>query len=331
MSLNSLGDVLPATGREHMYKQQFLNDVILGLSSSCKHLDSKYFYDKTGDDLFKRIMHMPEYYLTGCELEILQLQSEAIISKVKSQLSSFDIIELGAGDAYKSKFLLQEMVDQDIEFTYYPVDISGSILDELEMKLPQAVPGLKMRGLHGEYLKMLRQATSLSNRKKLVLFLGANIGNFEPDAARDFMYQLRCNLRPGDMVLTGFDLKKDPAIILSAYNDQQGITRAFNFNLLHRINRELGADFQVSRFSHRPAYNEHTGACKSYLVSNKEHLVNIGEEHTFRFLKDEPVYMEISQKYSQDEILRLSQDAGYVYVTDFTDQQGWFTDHLWKA
>jgi dimethylhistidine N-methyltransferase len=310
---------------------RFLQDVIESLSSSPKYLDPKYFYDAAGDKLFQQIMQCPEYYPTRCEMEIIHQQREEIIGSACKYLPSFDVVELGAGDATKSVHLLEAIMQTGMDFTYYPVDISCNIISELEQRLPQQLPGLKVHGLNGEYLEMLHQASELSERNKLVLFMGANIGNFDVKGAQQFCRQLRKVLRPGDLLLTGFDLKKHPKVILDAYNDRQGFTRDFNLNLLHRINRELDADFDPMLFHHYPTYDPFTGECKSYLVSLEKQQVSIGKEAVIEFERDECIYMEISQKYSPEEIQRLAYVSGFVPVGSFLDASGCFADCLWRV
>lgn len=310
---------------------QFLQDVIEGLTAKPKRLDSKYFYDANGDKLFQQIMQCPEYYPTRCEMEILQQQRSAIVHTISTLLPSYDVVELGAGDATKSIHLLQEMVQADSRFTYYPVDISGNIISELEHRLPLEVPGLQVKGLHGEYMRMLHQASELSEKNKLVLFMGANIGNFDARQALNFCRQLKRQLHKGDLLMIGFDLKKHPAVVLDAYNDSQGITRAFNLNLLHRINRELDADFKLRLFDHYASYDPATGACKSYLVSLANQKVRIGSAAAIEFERDECIYMEVSQKYTPAEIQQLAFAAGFTPVADFRDTKNWFADCLWKV
>ncbi len=307
----------------------FFEDVLTGLSLSMKHLSSKYFYDKEGDRLFEEIMKCPEYYLTNCELEILSKQSGFIIDSISSFHKDFDIIELGAGNALKSRFFLKELLHRKISFTYFPIDISGNIIQLLEQELPQALPGISMHALCGEYLDMLQKASAFTKRNKLVLFLGSNIGNFSKSEAEQFFVEIREHLAPGDMLLTGFDLAKDPRTILAAYNDKAGITKQFNINLLHRINTELEADFKPSQFDHYPVYDPQTGACKSYLVSMQDQVVCIGEADFIFFKEGEPVLTEISQKYRIDEVEFLADQCRYKLLHHFFDSKNWFTDSLW--
>ena len=312
-------------------KQLFYKEVVDGLTTESKYLLSKYFYDKRGDELFQQIMHSPEYYLTRCELEILSEQASCITRTVRKYISDFDVVELGAGDATKSIYLLKECILQKAAYNYYPVDISTNVINLLEKKLPRKLPLLNIRGWNGEYLNMLEKISQYSDKKKLVLFLGGNIGNFLPAQARSFLQALHSHLNPGDLLLIGFDLKKHPRVILDAYNDKEGFTRAFNLNLLTRINRELRANFEIKGFEHYPVYDPATGACKSYLVSLYNQDVNIGTEVSISFKKNEIIRMEISQKYSPEETDQIAKDSGFTVVEKFYDRKGWFSDRLWLA
>jgi uncharacterized SAM-dependent methyltransferase len=164
----------------------------------------------------------------------------------------------------------------------------------------------------------------------VVLFLGSNIGNFPLDETSSFFKKLSDSLRYNDMLLVGFDLKKDPEIILQAYNNSAGITRRFNLNLLHRINRELGADFDVSQFAHRPVYNEVTGACESYLVSLKAQEVKFADSGIVLFEAAEKIFMEVSQKYTLEQINGFVSPDLFMSVADFFDTKQWFVDKLWQ-
>ena len=308
--------------------KSFLNDVLKGLTAPLKYLQSKYFYDAEGDRLFQHIMKSDEYYLTDCEMEIFTNQTTALANAFIAAHESFDVIELGAGDATKSIHLLKEL-KKKASFTYYPVDISSHIIDELEKDIPASIEGLPVHGLNGEYIDMIKRCYNISHQPKIILFLGSSIGNFTNGEAKAFLTELQKALLPGDLLLIGFDLKKDPQQILAAYNDKQKITSAFNLNLLTRINRELNADFDVTAFEHYATYNPVTGACKSYLISQKNQVVNICDE-TISFEKFEPIDMELSQKYSVKEINTLAASAGYIPVEYFYDTNKWFADIILK-
>lgn len=309
---------------------EFRRDVIVGLLSTPKRLSSKYFYDQRGDKLFQQIMKSREYYLTKCETEIFVTRTKDLagaISEVNDE--PFDLIELGVGDGTKSRYLLDELLKNKGDFNYLPIDISGNVLLQLERSLSD-LEGLKINCLAGEYLSMLREASQLSDNRKVILFLGANIGNMDMDEARHFCAQVRNLLQPGDLFVIGFDLKKNPKTILAAYNDRNGITREFNLNLLERINTELDGDFNLHQFSHYPMYDPHTGACKSYLVSKAEQTVRVGEA-CISFREGEWIFMEISQKYSVDDIRQLANNSGFSVQKYFTDSMEWFIDSIWSA
>lgn len=308
----------------------FRSDVLEGLKSSPKRLSSKYFYDKNGDRLFQEIMAMPEYYLTKCELDIFQNKTAELAQLIISDNEPFDLIELGAGDAMKSTFLLQYLVEQGINFTYMPIDISGNILSILNEKLSHEIPDLPIVALEGEYFQMLQKAAALSDRRKVILFLGSNIGNMDIGEADQFCSDLNQNLTSGDKVLIGFDLKKNPHTILNAYNDKAGITAAFNLNLLTRINTELDADFDTDQFQHYQTYDPVSGACKSYLVSLKDQKVTI-DDHSISFKENELIDMEISQKFSPEKIEELREKSGFLSAGEIKDSKRWFVDVAWKV
>ncbi len=310
--------------------QQFCTDVIAGLTAQPKYLEAKYFYDFAGDEIFQEIMNAPEYYPTNCELEIFTQQTKNLAQAIIADGSPFDLIELGAGDATKSTHLLRHLLARQVDFTYMPIDISGHVINYLTETLPQTLPGLQLTGLTGEYFDMLKQAAKLSGRRKVVLFLGSNIGNMPVEDAEGFCTELRRHLSAGDSVLIGADLKKNPKIILAAYNDAQGFTRQFNLNLLTRINRELQADFDTSQFEHYPMYDPETGACKSYLISLTDQQVRLCDE-TILFKKDEYIFMEISQKYTIEQTNQMAANAGFTPVQHFMDSKGWFLDTIWNV
>ncbi|HEY2725711.1 MAG TPA: L-histidine N(alpha)-methyltransferase [Parafilimonas sp.] len=310
---------------------RFYRDVMKGLQSSPKRLDSKYFYDEAGDELFQQIMHCDEYYLTNCEMEILKSQSSDIASTIFASEQNYDVIELGAGDCSKSVYLLRQIFKRDKNFTFFPVDISNHVIDLIKEDLPKKVRGLNIHGLNGEYMEMLKKANQLSLKKKLVLFMGSNIGNMSYQQSVAFCKEARSHLNKGDCLLIGFDLKKDPQIILNAYNDKQGITREFNFNLLKRINNKLNADFVIENFKHFPVYNPESGECKSYLVSKCKQQVCIGDTEIIDFGENETIDMEISSKYSINQTNEMAALTGFNVIEHFYDSKNWFVDVLWKC
>jgi L-histidine N-alpha-methyltransferase len=309
---------------------QFLKEVLNDLSQTPKTLNSKYFYDGKGDKLFQEIMDCPEYYPTNCEMEIFREHTRDLALTLKNGFNTFDLVEMGAGDATKSSFLLKELVDMKANFTYMPIDISSAMIAHLEQSLPEKIEGLKVEGLNGEYFDMLEKANQISSRKKVVMLLGGNIGNETPENALNFCRKIRSYLQEGDLVLVGFDLKKNPRTILAAYNDAAGFTRDFNLNLLHRINNELGGNFDTEQFEHYPTYDPATGACKSYLVSRIDQEVTISGEK-FMFKEHEFIDMEISQKYSIAETETMAGNTGFKTVRHFLDHKKWFVDTVWQC
>ncbi|AKD02332.1 L-histidine N(alpha)-methyltransferase [Pontibacter korlensis] len=328
--MNSTNCPLDTLAQTDTLLEKFREEVFEGLHSKPKRLPSKYFYDKAGDKLFQQIMACPEYYLTDCELEIFQSKAAELAQTITSVNGDFDLIELGAGDATKSQYLLRYLSDQKVDFSYMPIDISGNILSVLEKRLKAEIKGLDITCLEGEYFDRLGIAARLSPRRKVVMLLGANIGNMEPREAAVFCKKLRTHLKTGDLVLIGFDLKKHPQVIWDAYNDRAGITSRFNLNLLQRINRELNGDFDLDQFVHYQSYDPLTGACRSYLVSKTDQEVLVaGQPIDFR--QDEIISMEISQKYDPEEITSMAKQAGFMPIGYFTDSRNWFLDTIWQC
>ncbi|HNP19155.1 MAG TPA: L-histidine N(alpha)-methyltransferase [Fulvivirga sp.] len=307
---------------------QFAKDVLDGLSATPKRLSSKYFYDEIGDKLFQRIMSLDDYYLTRSEYEILSNSKSQLLKIFGAQKTPFNLIEFGAGDGYKTKVLLKHFLAQNADFKYIPIDISGNVLDILETALKKELPDLKVKGIQNEYFKALDQLDK-SNERNVVLFLGSNIGNFTGDQATTFLQGLYDSLKQGDILLIGFDLKKDPNVILKAYNDREGVTRDFNLNLLNRINNELGGNFNIDKFKHHPIYNPLTGTTTSFLVSTEEQTVEIMDK-TFYFDAWEAVHMEISQKYDLKAIVNLAKEAGFKVLNNFYDEKKYFVDAVWQ-
>ncbi|MEX2589201.1 MAG: L-histidine N(alpha)-methyltransferase, partial [Chitinophagales bacterium] len=217
----------------------FIKDVDEGLSKASKTLSSKYFYDKKGDALFVEIMRMPEYYLTRAEFEILQKQAVEITKTLSlNPDTTFEIIELGAGDGEKTKEFIRYLMQENFKFKYMPVDISQNVLGILQNSMLKEFPNLKIAPMQGDYFQVL-EGIKHTPHPKLVLFLGSNIGNLKDENAQKFLKQIGQKLSTGDHLLLGVDLIKPAEIVVPAYNDAKGITAAFNLNILERINREL--------------------------------------------------------------------------------------------
>ena len=307
-------------------------DVYEGLTAEQKFLPSKYLYDKRGDAIFQKIMAMDAYYPTRSEREVFETHKEEMLRYFGAEGEKFQLIEFGAGDGTKTKVLLQYFWEQSSGLTYVPIDISANIIRELTDDLKETLPGLKVRGICNDYFKAFDELATAQDAtvRKVVLFLGANIGNFDRTESIDFLQRIAHHLSPGDLLLVGFDLKKEPQRILNAYFDEEGVTESFKMNLLHRINHELGANFDVGTFQYFPIYHPAEGSILSYLVSKIEQEVYLEAiDHTVHFDAWETIYMERSQKYSENDIRQLAGQTGFEVVRNFYDQDHLFTDSLW--
>jgi L-histidine Nalpha-methyltransferase len=308
---------------------EFAKDVLAGLSSSPRYLSSKYFYDEKGDAIFRQIMQLDEYYLTRCELEIFQRQTgelNLLLSEAGSQ--PFQLIELGAGDGSKTKVLIRELLRKGASFKYVPIDISAHAVEELMSSLRTEFPSLDAEGIADDYFEVLNLFDHHS--RKVVLFMGANIGNYRYDEASRFIKKIADALNPGDILVIGFDLKKDPARILAAYNDKKGVTRNFNLNLLERINRELGGNFDPGKFIHYPLYDPVSGEARSYIISACDQQVRIDAlDMSFQFSQWEPIHTEVSKKYSLQEVRQLAEENGFSVKKNLFDEKENFVDSVW--
>lgn len=311
--------------------EDFAKDVAHGLSQEPKSLPSRYFYDAAGSKLFQDIMALPEYYLTRCEFKVLTENREEMARQFAAN-GFFHLIDLGAGDAMKTKILLRELSQQKSTFDYVPVDISGDAMRQLSESLHQEMPSVDVQAVVGEYFPALEWLHENKAERKVVLFLGSNIGNFKADESIHFLQRICSNLNPGDKLLMGIDLRKDPDMILNAYNDASGVTAEFNLNLLRRINRELGGDFDVDQFRHYPIYNPHEGVMRSFLVSKKAqdvYIRNIGK--SFHFDAWEAIHTENSHKYSLQQVAELGKACGFTVETVFQDDACGFADVLFTV
>ena len=309
---------------------KFAKDTMYGLSQNPKTISSMYFYDEEGDKIFQEIMNMPEYYLTNCEYEILSQQRKEICDAIHAFDEPINIIEFGAGDGYKTKLLLNYLLKNEAQFTYYPVDISKYILSELETRLRSEMPGLEVKPLNMEYFEALTALSKINDRRNIVLFLGSNIGNFRYKEAENFIGRINSCSNQGDMILVGVDLRKDPDIVTRAYDDSDGITSQFNLNLLKRMNYELGADFVLDNFSHYAFYEPVDGEMLSYLVSKKDQLVHFDLlDWQAEFKRNEFINTEVSKKYSISELEMMAESQNFEVKQHFFDQKNYFVNTLW--
>ena len=311
-------------------KEQFAFDVLMGFSAPSKFLPSKYFYDAKGSRLFEQITELEEYYPTRCEFEILNQAGGEIADYMQDQ--PFEMVELGAGDGRKTKVLLSRILEKIDQFSYIPIDISETAMADLIGSLKQSHPGLSTHGIVGDYFASIRHLESTSDSRKMVLLLGSNIGNFDFASAKRFLHSIWKCLNHNDLLLIGFDLKKDIEVLTRAYNDQHGVTREFNLNVLNRINQELAGNFDTSLFTHHGIYNPRHGAMESYLVSLEHQEVHIGAlEKTFEFKAYEAIHLEVSHKYLLSDIQQMANETGFTVLQNWHDSNHYFVDTLWQV
>ncbi|MEA1897308.1 MAG: L-histidine N(alpha)-methyltransferase [Bacteroidota bacterium] len=309
----------------------FAKDTLEGLSATHKYLSSKYFYDAKGSRIFQDIMQMPEYYLTDCELEIFRNRKQEIFEAFTEQDARYNLIELGAGDGLKTKVLLSHLLYKKANFEYTPIDISEQAINNLVLDLEQKIPGIKINGKVGDYFHLIERISQYDHSKKIILFLGSNIGNFNKSQSLSFLNKLNSQMQSGDLLFIGFDLKKDQNIILKAYNDPHGHTAAFNLNLLQRINNELNANFNLDNFRHVEVYDPESGTAKSKLISlKKQEIIIYDLNKIISFEQGESIFMEVSQKYDMEMIMDIANKSGFEIVRNLYDKRQYFVNSLWK-
>lgn len=314
---------------KELNKMQFANDILIGLTSTPKKFSSKYFYDVVGSQLFQDITRLDEYYLTRKEYEIIESMKDQLPDIVGKE--EIDIVELGVGDGHKTKLVIESFLKKNIKVHFYPIDISVEALNQLKENISEFTQ-LDIEAIAAEYLQGLTYVRQKSDRRQVVLFLGSNIGNFSRAEERDFLKKIKDVLHPEDFLLIGFDLKKDIETMTRAYSDSEGVTAHFNLNLLERINKELGANFQVENFRHLAQYNPILGAMESFLISLKDQDVTISQlARTIHFDAFEAIHMEYSFKFSEKEIRELSHQGGFEQVANFSDKQHFYVDSLWQV
>lgn len=308
----------------------FANDVRAGLTASPKFLFPKYFYDDLGSQLFEAICRLPEYYLTRAEREILSLHAQEIAGSIEGPVR---LIELGSGSSEKTRYLIEALLERQKELHYIPVDISDASLEASSPDLLKAYPRLRITAYASDYFTALRAiAETGSTERTIALFLGSNIGNFDPEEAQEFFREVRNVLRPGDALLVGADLKKSADILVPAYDDALGVTAAFNLNQLARINRELQGEFDIKKFAHRVLYNEELGRMELYLVSLANQTVRIRAlDMEASFEEGETIYTESSYKFDLEQLSELARAPGFSLERTWFDNARRFSFNLFAA
>jgi len=306
---------------------EFAADVRTGLTrTGQKELPSKYLYDNVGSALFEVISHLPEYGLTRADERLLRRHADEIVDRLAGPVA---VAELGSGSGKKTRWLLEAICRRQ-RTSYYPVEISRSALVMCEREL-RDIDRISIVGFEREYLDGLLEVAAYrkSGQHLLVLFLGSTIGNFDRSAGMKFLSEVRYILEPGDSLLLGTDLEKPSAQLLAAYDDELGVTAAFNLNLLSRVNHELGADFDLREFAHRAKINHEARSVEMHLESQRRQLVSIpAAEVVIEFLEGETIWTESSHKYSIDEVIETARDAGFRCDAQWIDEQWPFAENL---
>jgi len=302
--------------------------VLQGLGAAQKALSSAWFYDDEGSRIFQRIMALPGYYLTRLEHELLRDRADELLRWLDPDGRPLDLIELGSGDGEKTLTLCRALQEREVDCTYRPMDVSAHALAELSRRFERHLPQMALEPVLGDYFEHW-PATSAGSRQ-VAMLLGSNLGNLDERSAVALLQRVRMQLRDGDMLLLGLDLVKNPHVIYAAYADAQGVTAEFNLNLLRRLNRELGMNFDLDRFSHFASYSPLDGAMRSFLVSEVVQTVSSTVlDREFHFAAGETIYTEQSQKYSVPMIARLAQMSGFENTRLITDPKHWYALAVW--
>ncbi|MCH7574637.1 MAG: L-histidine N(alpha)-methyltransferase [Candidatus Marinimicrobia bacterium] len=314
--------ILPAGHREDT-----VSDIVrAGLSKSPKTLPPILFYDEEGSRLFEKICEVPEYYLTRTEQSIFDEYGKEMVDQWDSAI---DLVELGSGNSAKTRTLLSLLLDRGHEVIYRPIDISQNMLQSTAEKLTAEFPTLHVEAIVGDYHHGLQEVGKRWSHQKVFLFMGSNLGNFQRSEAEEFLADIRSAMAPDDLLLLGIDLVKPVERLLAAYDDAAGVTRAFNLNLLTRLNRELNANFNPDQFEHVARWDAEASAIQTFLVSRERQTVvlgNLNMEVTFE--AGEALHTESSHKYTLEGLSRMVDHAGLDLVQTWTDSRQWFALNL---
>jgi dimethylhistidine N-methyltransferase len=317
--MNASHATISQHGETISWRRQFLRDVVRGLARPQKAIPCKYFYDATGSALFDEICNLDEYYLTRTELQILRTHATEMAAAIGEDC---DLIELGSGSGLKTRLLLRALQPPR---AYLPIDISREHLEKSVHDLARSFPALRFIPVHADFTApFVLPDTGDPKPRRVVYFPGSTIGNFSPRAAGGLLAQIAQLVGEGGALLIGFDLDKDESIVWPAYNDRQGVSAAFNLNVLERINRELGADFDLAAFSHRADYVRSKERMEMHLVSREPQVVRIAGQE-FSFDQGETIHTEYSYKYSLEHFGRLTASAGFTLARQWQDPPGYFS------
>ena len=306
-------------------RSSMAEEVLWGLGRMPKALPPKLLYDAEGSALFEQITALPEYYLSRLEAAILEQHADEMVARAGESLT---LVELGAGSAAKSRIVIRALLRRQKSSTFYPVDVSPAPLQAAAEALPAEFCGLRVEPVVADYCDRLGWLRRLPGRK-LVLYIGSSIGNFDPVAATALLAAIRSALGRGDVLLVGTDLAKDPAMLVAAYDDAQGVTARFNRNVLARINRELGGHFDLASFRHVAAWNDRHSCMQMYLESQRAQLVPIDAlDFAAFFAAGERIHTENSYKFTAAMVDSVIGNAGLSLEATWTDPRQWFAVHM---
>ena len=296
-------------------------DAIAGLQSNPKSIPARYFYDRQGSQLFEAICELPEYYPTRTEASILKQYGAEIVARTQV----VELVELGSGSSTKTRFLLDAYQTANSPLYYTPVDVSGSILKTSANDLLREYPQLKIQGKVATYSQALKQLSTYSLGKRMIIFLGSSIGNFSPSECDRFIAQITTALNPGDYFLLGIDLQKPQAILEAAYNDASGVTAAFNLNILQHLNHRFDSNFNLDLFQHRAIYNTTLHQIEMYLISQQPQSVKLKQlDLTIQLEQEEAILTEISRKFDLRQMKQYLNNQNLNPIKTYTDPQQWF-------
>ncbi len=304
----------------------FAKDIKKGLTAKNKFIPDRDYYDDKGSIFFQELMHNPNYYVYNSELEIFESYSTNIINLFNSNNETFNLIEFGAGDGIKTELLIKELINNDVNFKYIPIDFSKKYINDMELSFKKKYPTLKINGINADYFDALAQI-STNNTKNVILFIGSSFGGLTDIEADVFLTKLSSKMKKNDVLLIGFDLKKSPDILYKAYHNTCIDWCKY---LLSRINNELGGNINLSQFEYYTNYNPENGKFKWYFLSTIEQDVYIKNINLkIHFYKYEPIYIGQSKKFSEEEIIYLSKKYRFNTINNFTDNKQYFIDSIW--
>ncbi|ETW97266.1 MAG: hypothetical protein ETSY1_23330 [Candidatus Entotheonella factor] len=312
---------------EGVHQPTFAQDVATGLTSKPKWLSPKYFYDERGSQLYEQICNLPEYYPYRSERDIFV----AYAAEIHAEIGSLPLVEFGSGNAAKTRYLLAAYERAERPFTYCPVDISPTMLRETADQLLGAYRHIDIHALHADFTGRPDVVQTLPLEKKALAFFGSSLGNFTREESREFLQRTAAIMGPEDVFLLGIDLQKSPEFLVPAYDDAQGVTAAFNVNILHRINRELGGQFDVRTFDHIALYNKEEGRIEMHLRSRSAQRVPIlSIEQVVSFAAGETIHTENSYKYTVDDVRELGHHAKLMLHRTWFDSKHYFLLALFR-